>query len=296
MSWSEIGFVEIRGLVYATRIARPASIPASKSEWPVILLHGFSGSSEEWADTAAALSGAGHVAIAIDLPGHGATAVPADPSRFTMPETVRDLGHVLAGFGYARAHWHGYSMGGRIALYLAITEPAQVSSLILESTSPGIAAETERAERRTEDEALASEIESRGIAWFVEQWERRPIFASQRRAPEGAVADQRARRLRNRAAGLAGSLRGVGQGAQAFLGTRLGGIRCPTRVLAGELDSTYVAIGRSMASAIPEADLTIVPGAGHNIHLEQPGAFRRALLEHVHRFRRSPDPSASVPR
>ena len=295
MSWNETRLIEIRGLGYATRIARPASVPAPE-EQPLVLLHGFSGSSEEWEQTATALSAAGHLAIGIDLPGHGATAVPADPLRFTLPETARDLGRVLAGLGFGRAHWHGYSMGGRVALYLAITEPARVASLSLESTSPGIAEEAERKQRRAEDEALASEIESRGIAWFVEHWEKQPIFASQRDATPEMVASQRARRLRNRAAGLAGSLRGLGQGAQAYLGSRLGAVQCPTLILAGALDPKYVAIGRSMAPAIPEAELAVIPGAGHNIHLEQPEAIGRLLLERVGRSRRPPVPSTSVPR
>jgi 2-succinyl-6-hydroxy-2,4-cyclohexadiene-1-carboxylate synthase len=289
--WEEALAIEVAGLSYGVRLTR--AIGAARAT--IVMLHGFSGSSEDWTDIAAALNEAGYAGVGIDLPGHGRTGVPADPRRFTMAETARDLGTLVATLGVARTHWLGYSMGGRVALYLGVTEPARVASLILESASPGIAEESARRERRTRDEALAAEITSRGVPWFVETWEKLPIFDSQRGLTEEVRSAQRARRLRNSAAGLAGSLRGLGQGAQEFLDPRLGSIRCPALLLAGALDPEYTALARRMASAIPDAEVTIVPAAGHNIHLEQPEAFRRAVLDRLDRIVAAPDRKASLP-
>ncbi len=269
--------LDVRGLGYAVRIAgRPVTARAT-----VALLHGFAGSSEDWADVAGVLADSGFASIRIDLPGHGATDVPTDPRRFTMAETVRDLAEIPASLGIRTAHWLGYSMGGRVALHLAITEPEKAASLILESASPGIEGERERGDRMERDGSLAAEIESRGIDWFVEHWESLPAFASQGRLAAPIQATQRARRRRNAPAGLAGSLRGLGQGAQESLGPRLGAIRCPTLCLAGALDSLYAAHAREMASAIPGAEHLVFPGAGHNFHLEQPEAFQRVLLDRL---------------
>lgn len=283
--------IEVAGLSYAVRLTDETQ----EADATVVMLHGFSGSSEDWTETAAALAAAGYVGVGIDLPGHGLTDVPADTHRFTMAETARDLTTVTQRLGIARAHWMGYSMGGRVALYLGVTEPVRVSSLILESTSAGIASEPARKERAERDDALAAEIGARGIPWFVGHWESLPIFASQRRLSEATREAQRARRGRNRAAGLSGSLRGLGQGAQEFLGPRLGSIGCPTLLVAGGLDSKYAALAGQMAAAIPGAEAALVPNAGHNIHLEEPGAFHRTVLDRLRRLEAQSRSQASLP-
>ena len=56
-------------------------------------------------------------------------------------------------------------------------------------------------------------------------------------------------------------------------------LRRPVRLLAGALDSKFVAINRQMAALLPQADLRIIPGAGHTIHLEQPALFLQAVRE-----------------
>ena len=289
--WADAIAVEVAGLSYGVRLTD--EVAAARPT--IVMLHGFSGSSDDWTETAAALHWEGFTCVGIDFPGHGLTGIPAEPRRFTMPETARDLATLITTLGIVRAHWVGYSMGGRVALYLGVTEPARVASLILESTSPGIAEESARKERRARDEAVAAEIGSRGIPWFVNYWESLPIFASQRDLSEDARNAQHARRLRNSAAGLAASLRGLGQGMQEFLGPRLGSIRCPTLLLAGALDPEYTALAQRMAAAIHDAEVALVPDAGHNIHLEQPGAFRRAVLDRLDRLEAAPRPPASLP-
>ena len=252
----------------------------------VVLLHGFAGSTRDWEAAREALGRAGLRAIAIDLPGHGATAAPHDSSRYTMAETAHDLCELLEGLRVRSAHWIGYSMGGRLALYLATMKPDWVESLILESASPGIEDVAERAARRAADEALAAEIEARGIEWFAEHWGTQPIFDSQRSLSLEARAALRDRRLRNDPAGIAGSLRGLGQGAQPWLGDRLAALRCPALLLTGALDRKYTSLAESMAARLPHARRVVVPDAGHNVHLEQPEAYERTMLDHLRPFTR----------
>lgn len=252
----------------------------------VVLLHGFAGSTRDWERTSDALGRAGLRAIAIDLPGHGATAAPPDAARYSMAETAHDLYEVLDGLRIRSAHWIGYSMGGRLALYLAAMRPDRVESLVLESASPGLEGAAARAARRASDEMLAAEIEVRGIEWFAEHWGSQPIFDSQRSLPADRQAALRERRLRNDPHGLAGSLRGLGQGAQPWMGERLASVRCPTLLIAGALDPKYVEIARSMEERMTHARSVVVPGAGHNVHLEQPEAYERILLDHLRPFAR----------
>jgi 2-succinyl-6-hydroxy-2,4-cyclohexadiene-1-carboxylate synthase len=247
----------------------------------VVLLHGFAGSARDWESVVPALERAGMRAVAVDLPGHGDSETPEDLSRYRIEETAIDLAALLDVLGIPEAHWIGYSMGGRVALYVAARAPRRVRSLLLESASPGLEREDDRAERRGADDALAGEIERRGTEWFVDYWEEQPIFASQEQLAPDARSALREGRLRNRPAGLAGSLRGLGQGAQPYLGALLPTIGCPTLLVTGALDPKYGALAAHMAAAMPCARHVVIPGAGHNVHLERPAAFEETLLDHL---------------
>ncbi len=242
---------------------------------PLLCLHGFTGSAATWAPFAGRW--AGWRIVAPDLIGHGASDAPADPARYRMERAVADLTALLDALAVARAAVLGYSLGGRVALHLALLAPERVEALILESVSPGIDDPEERAARVQSDEALAASIERDGVEAFVEYWESIPLFATQRRLPPDVFARQRAQRLANRPHGLANSLRGMGAGAQSPLRSRLGEIRAPTLLIAGELDEKYRSLAMEMARLIPRARTAIIPGAGHATHLERPDDFARAV-------------------
>jgi 2-succinyl-6-hydroxy-2,4-cyclohexadiene-1-carboxylate synthase len=243
----------------------------------LLLLHGFTGSTATWAPFVPQFSSQRHM-IAVDLVGHGGTDSPPDPARYRMERCVADLATLLDALAVEQVDVLGYSMGGRVALHLAAAFPQRVRSLILESSSPGIADPAERAARATADDALAEAIERDGLAAFVERWERLPLFASQAALPAPVRERVRAGRLRNSAAGLANSLRGMGAGQQPSLWQRLDTIATPTLLLAGELDAKYRAIAGKMAALMPNAEARIVPGAGHAVHLERPEAFLDAII------------------
>jgi len=265
----------IRGVTYHVAIAGDP-----KQERAAVLLHGFTGSSEDWDGVTPALRDAGVATVAVDLIGHGRTGVAVTPSRYAMPETLRDLTLILDALSIERADWIGYSMGGRAALHFALSNPARVRTLILESASPGIADATSRDERRRGDDTLARHIEERGMEWFADYWTALPLFATQASLSIETRSAQHAKRLRNDAVGLARSLRGMGQGAQEYVGDQLARLRCPTLLIAGERDLKYVEVARAMEAAIPGARCLIIPDVGHNVHLEAPEAFALATLDH----------------
>ena len=128
----------------------------------LLLLHGFTGSTRTWDDLRQALRDDCQV-LALDLPGHGKSPVPHDPAAYALPSVAHDIARALDHEGISRCAVLGYSMGGRQALRFALAYPERVSSLILESTSPGIADATERAQRRARDHELADFIEREGI-------------------------------------------------------------------------------------------------------------------------------------
>lgn len=243
----------------------------------LLLLHGFTGSGSVWAGLAAGLRRRGVRTIAPDLPGHGRAGAPMEPASASVEETADDLARLLGHLEAAPAHVLGYSLGARIALRLAITHPAVVGRLVLESPSAGIADPAEREARRRADGELADELERDGLEAFVDRWQRNPIFASQAALDPRILAVQREIRLRSSAAGLALSLRLAGQGAMLPLHDRLAEIHAPTLVIAGARDPAR-SRAELVAAGIPGARLAAVDGAGHTPHLERPAAFRRLAL------------------
>ncbi len=243
----------------------------------LLLLHGFTGSSGTWMPHLDAWRG--FTTVAVDLLGHGDSDCPPDPRRYRIERCVEDLTALLDQLGVRRVAVVGYSMGGRVAVHLALSKPKRLWALVLESASPGIEDSAEREERLRSDAALAEAIEQEGIAAFVDRWQAQPLFATQARLPATAREELRRQRLRNDPVGLGNSLRGMGAGAQEPVFDRLSEIRIPTLVLAGAEDEKYCALARRTAAALPRARLQIVPGAGHAVQLERPEAFAAAVRE-----------------
>jgi len=245
---------------------------------PLVLLHGFTGSGESWARHIPAFAKQS-LTVAIDLLGHGRSDSPADPRRYRIERAADDTLAVLDQLGLTRAAVLGYSMGGRLALFLATRAPERISALILESTTPGIQDPGERRARAAQDVALADSIERDGITAFVDRWQRLPLFASQSRLAGAERTALRTIRLAQCPRGLANSLRAMGQGEQPPLFNHLPSLSMPVLVVVGAMDTAYCILGRGITRVIPHARLVIVPDAGHAVHLERPEEFRRAVLD-----------------
>jgi 2-succinyl-6-hydroxy-2,4-cyclohexadiene-1-carboxylate synthase len=226
----------------------------------VVLLHGFTHTGASWSPVIAAL-GERYRALAPDIRGHGAAS---DSEPVTLAAAVDDV----ATLAPPRFTLAGYSMGGRLALHVALALQGQIESLVLIGASPGIADSVERAARRAADERLAAEIERSSIDAFAQRWSATTeVLAGQ---PPSVVAAANADRLRNTPAGLARALRGLGTGALPCVWDRLGSLRMPVTLVVGERDEKFRSIAEEMGGRIGGASLVVVPGAGHAVHLERP--------------------------
>ncbi|HEY8248363.1 MAG TPA: alpha/beta hydrolase [Hyphomicrobium sp.] len=100
---------------------------------PVLLIHGFASNvNTNWVDTGwvKTLTGAGYRVVAYDNRGHGQSAKLYDLEAYGAPIMAEDARRLLDHLGIARAHIIGYSMGARIAAFLAMAHPARVRSLV----------------------------------------------------------------------------------------------------------------------------------------------------------------------
>jgi 2-succinyl-6-hydroxy-2,4-cyclohexadiene-1-carboxylate synthase len=231
----------------------------------LVLLHGFTNTGACWQPVLSAGAGERYRPITPDIRGHG-TASERVP--VTLEAVLGDIA-ALAPEGRDRFTLAGYSMGGRIALHAALAMPERIDRLVLIGASPGLADAAEREARLRADEQLASEFESSTIDELASRWARSPVLAG---LPLATAAVARADRLRNTPGGLARALRGLGTGALPSLWGRLGELPMPVTLAAGERDEKFIAIAGQMQALIREADVTVIPDAGHAAHLENPAA------------------------
>ena len=248
---------------------------------PVFVLHGFTGDADSMRGIGEAL-GSHFEVLFVELVGHGRSDAPRALPSYSMPACVDQLVRLGDALGISRAHWLGYSMGGRAALSLAAAAPERVASLLLVGASAGLSDPEVRRERIASDEALADRIEREGLEAFVDHWMGLPLFASQKRLGSEVLECARAQRLRNREHGLANSLRGMGSGAMTPLQDRLATLDVPVALVVGDEDAKFRAIAADLAARLPRARIELVAEAGHAAHLEQPDAFAAIARRFFH--------------
>jgi 2-succinyl-6-hydroxy-2,4-cyclohexadiene-1-carboxylate synthase len=237
----------------------------------VVLLHGFSGTRRAWDGVIADLDPERYRPLALDLPGHGQAPDARRPITF-----AGCVAHVLA-HSPERFTLCGYSMGGRVALHVALAAQERVHRLVLVSCSAGIEDAAVRAARREADARLARELEGMPFDDFVERWRTQPLFAGE---PAEVSALAREDQRRNRPDALAAVLRGIGTGEMEPIWDRLGELTMPATVVAGERDQKYMALGRRMVALLADAELVVLAG-GHGLPLESPRALAGVLSERL---------------
>jgi 2-succinyl-6-hydroxy-2,4-cyclohexadiene-1-carboxylate synthase len=247
----------------------------------VLLLHGFMGSSADWRE-AMSLIGDRAFCIAVDLPGHG-SSLGFPPDAYTTEGAARAVIDTLDRLEVERTSIAGYSMGGRLALYLSLRCPERCSGLFLESASPGLESEQEQASRRAADEAKAKRLESGDFDAFLLDWYRQPLFAPLAR-DEGLLRQTIEARRRNDPVELARSLRGMGAGNQPSLWGELKGLAVPALVVAGGLDEKYARISSRMANISQRIEPVVIPGVGHNVRAEAPTEYAALLRRFLDRL------------
>lgn len=250
----------------------PPTSVAGADPVSVGLVHGFTQNAAcmrpfgEMLRSALERRGIGAAITLIDAPGHGAS----QHDRADLIDAARLC--VEAG---GQGHYVGYSMGGRMLLHGALLYPEAFASLTLIGATAGIDSGTDRAARLTADEQLAEQIESGGVAAFLDDWLALPMFAGLSDEAAG-----RQHRLANRAEGLAASLRHCGTGNQFPLWDRLTEIDVAVQVVVGSNDEKFSLLGERLVASLPNARLDSID-AGHAVHSEQPMATADAIAAFI---------------
>lgn len=235
----------------------------------VTLSHSLSCDLTMWDELAVSLAPTFTV-LRYDTRGHGGTSAPE--AAYSFAQLTADLTGLLDALNIERTHFVGLSLGGMIGQHLALTAPQRLTRLVIASSTSRIPPEAsplwDERIRLVREQGCAAMVEGTLGRWFT------PGFRAAR--PD----------LMQRVGGLiaATPVAGYVGCAEAIrhldITARLGAIRAPTLVIAGEEDpGTPPAMSAAIAAAIPGARLETIASASHLSCLEQPEAFRRLLAE-----------------
>ncbi|MBL3595070.1 alpha/beta fold hydrolase [Rhodovulum sulfidophilum] len=240
---------------------------------PILLLHGISNSGRAWGPQIPALVAAGYRVIVPDHAGHGAS----DPltAPFGVADIADDTEQLLARLGIETLDVVGLSLGGMVALELAVRRPTGIGRLVVANSFDN----TATPEFRAMSEGWASVFEQpHGPVTRLEQNWLVSVSETFRNTPEGMRTYQVWHGIAATSHGP--SLAHVARGIADFdISGRLAELAMPTLFIAGELDRMSPPdLSRRMAEKTPQAKLCVIEGAAHISNADSPDDFTARLL------------------
>ncbi|MCG8590478.1 MAG: alpha/beta hydrolase [Proteobacteria bacterium] len=256
-------------------------------EGPVVLFScGYCTTHENWRPQVEPLCRAGWRVVLWDFRGHGASGAPLEASAYSMDHVVDDLGRVLDWASpEAPAVLAGLSFGGLASLHFARAHASRVRALALIDTGPGFKNPEAAARWQSRVEHTGNVITTRGVERLV--------------AGKGAATSIGRRTELPAAQAAAAAITAQNAEALALFGRYVAGpappviddlpaIACPALVLVGEEDAAYRQAAEVMAAKLPQAEHSVVPGAGHVVNLEAEAEFNRRLLQFLSKLPGAP--------
>ena len=228
---------------------------------PILLIHGFASShrinwvNPRWVDT---LSKAGRRVVAFDNRGHGKSDKPHDPEAYRSEAMARDVANLLDHLKIPRADAMGYSMGARIASFLALERPERVRALIVGGLGAHLV------EGVGLPIGIAEAMEAPSLESLTDPIQR--MFR--------AFADQNKSDLAALAACIRGSRQTLNQAEVAA-------IACPTLVAVGTRDE-IAGDPHRLANLFPRGEALDIPGRDHNLAVGDK-VFKAGVLEFLAR-------------
>lgn len=230
----------------------------------LVFCHGFTTTSEFWREQLDVFAQDYRV-LAINLPGHGISPAPQGRT-YTMDAYVRDLEQVFLEMALEDAVLVGLSMGGTVAQHFALRNPEMLRALVLVGATPhGLGPDVDA-------NNVLNAIASHGIARASQDVIERSFGPN---ASPDLIAFAKNEVLKTPQFVAEQAIVSLNKSDTRQL---LPSIDLPTLVVCGEEDIiTPPKESRVLAESIPDAQLCVIPDAGHFPMLEKPAAFNSAL-------------------
>ena len=263
-------FIEVRGARLRVRIA---------GEGPAVLLvHGWAIDLDMWAPQFAALAGRYRL-IAFDRRGFGYSSGTAG-----IDHDLADIEQLLETLDIDNVAIVGMSQGARVALRWAVYSPRTTACLVLDGPPPDLL-DMSRPQGELALATYRELVRNEGLEAFRSHWLAHPLMRLYTKEPRAQAL------LREMVGRYPGTDLVAQESAQLAGGRVLPQLEMPILILNGEHDTaSRIAAGLELSHALPHAQLTLIPGAGHLSNLDNPGAYNQALdqfLAKSHRAHRS---------
>lgn len=240
----------------------------------VVFLHGYTGSTQDWANQIRVLSPQYQV-IALDHRGHGKSAAPSQEEDYSVEILANDTFGLLNMLGITKCCLGGHSLGGFTTLQFAVEHQDMLAGLVLVDTSSGqFGRDTNDAQlrqkldqlARTQGMGAAFEYDVANNPMRVERFQKHP--------EQREIARQKV--LQTSVDGYIYMSRSISKWQP--LTERLSEIKVPTLIFWGDEDLPFEEPSRIMNEGIADSELVKISGVGHNPHEEAPDVFNKALL------------------
>lgn len=257
---------------------------------PLLLVHGFTGAKEDFADFLDGFADRGWHVVAPDHRGHGASDKPTAEAAYSLALMAADMWAVADELGWERFDLLGHSMGGMVAQVMALQAPHRIRSLVLMDTSHGTVTGND-----PDIVALAiAVVTTEGVDRLIElaaEYDTRPKApADQRvRAERPGYVEFGERKMRACAPAMYAAMAGELLAPHDRL-PQLAGLDVATLVVVGEEDESFLEPSRRMAETIPGAVLEVVPDAAHSPQFENPDRWWKVVSRFLEETRAGIEP------
>lgn len=247
---------------------------------PLVLLHGFTASSASFSENVGPL-GTWFTVVTVELLGHGDSESPADPAAYAARPAIDRILGLFDHLGFDRVLLCGHSLGGAVALRLALDAPERLAGLVVINSNSAAGTPAWREGARHGMAEMARRARAEGTAFLSST---RLYPAHSRRLPP------RARDLLTRdfdrltPEGFAGTAEALVIDVNSY--ERLPELAVPMLLVLGERDTDVMRNAPAFIERLPADLLEVVrlPEAGHAANLEQPDQFHAAMVDFAERI------------
>lgn len=244
----------------------------SKSLPPLVLLHGFLGSGDDWSPLIPELENHFHL-IVIDLPGHGDSPVFPEMEIARFPEVLEQT---ISTLGLKQFALLGYSLGGRLAMSYARQFPHRLSGLLLEGSHPGLLDNEEKKARQASDQHWANRFITEPVVRVLEDWYQQAVFLDLNNSQRRKLIEIRSSQ---KGSDLGSAMMAFSLGGQPDFRPSLKAAQYPVHYFYGERDNKFAGLGLHMKEAGCLTSLRCIPDCGHNVHRERPAELAKSIRQ-----------------